>query len=363
MSPRSARPVLSRRAFGATLATAGLALVAACGSDDDTSSGAGGGATNGASTDAFPVSIEHKFGTTEITAAPSKVVVVGLVEQDALLALGVVPIATTHWFGSHEGEIWPWATEKLGGSALPTSLDNTDGIQFEQIAALQPDLIVGMYSDVSQEDYDKLSQIAPTLPAPEGANDYAVAWDVITTTVGRAVGRSAAAEKLVADVNEQFAAARSANPGLEGKTGLMATLYQGYYVYAEDDPRGQFLKSLGLTLPKGLADAVGGEFGANISKERVGLLDVDALVWLVPNAKTDKAGLAADNLYNKLDVYQNGGDVYLNDGSDDGVESTLGSATSFATVLSVPYLIENLVPMIARAADGDPATEVEDESA
>lgn len=28
-------------------------------------------------------------------------VVVGLREQDALLALGVVPVATTEWFGEH----------------------------------------------------------------------------------------------------------------------------------------------------------------------------------------------------------------------------------------------------------------------
>ncbi|MFI6497775.1 hypothetical protein [Nonomuraea typhae] len=42
-----------------------------------------------------PVTIEHKFGSTEIKAPPQRVVSVGLVEQDALLALGVVPVGTT----------------------------------------------------------------------------------------------------------------------------------------------------------------------------------------------------------------------------------------------------------------------------
>jgi hypothetical protein len=31
--------------------------------------------------------------------------VVGLLEQDALLALGVVPVATTEWFGEHPGAV------------------------------------------------------------------------------------------------------------------------------------------------------------------------------------------------------------------------------------------------------------------
>ncbi len=37
----------------------------------------------------------------------------GLVEQDALLALGIAPVATTAWFGDAPGAIFPWATEAL----------------------------------------------------------------------------------------------------------------------------------------------------------------------------------------------------------------------------------------------------------
>ncbi|GAB3239819.1 ABC transporter substrate-binding protein [Kineosporia babensis] len=365
MSARLVRSGLSRRAFGATIATATLALVAACGSDSDgdSSTAPGSGADADAASDAFPVTIEHKFGSTEIPAKPTKVVVVGLVEQDALLALGTVPIATTEWFGAKEGAIWPWATDKLGGAAVPEVLNSTDGIQFEKVAALQPDLIVGMYSGVTQEDYDKLQQIAPTLPAPKDAKDYGVAWDVITPTLGKALGMEAEAQKLVDEVNAQFEQVRADNPGFAEQIALMATLYEGYYVYSEEDPRGQFLKSLGFSLPDGLAEAVGDQFGASISKERIELLDVDALVWLVPDPVKDKAGLAADNLYNKLDVFKDARDVYLSDGTDGGAPlSELGAATSFVTVLSLPFLIEELVPLITQAADGDPATAVGDES-
>src|SRR4051812_46287304 len=134
------RPTLSRRAFGGALAAAALALVAACGDDAASSSGSAAPGSAGS----FPVSIEHKFGTTKIEKTPQRVVVVGLTEQDALLALGVVPVATTKWFGENPGEIWPWAKAKLGPAALPQVLTNTDGIQFEKVAALKPDLIVGL---------------------------------------------------------------------------------------------------------------------------------------------------------------------------------------------------------------------------
>lgn len=36
----------------------------------------------------------------------------------------------------------------------------------------------------------------------------------------------------------------------------------------------------------------------------------------------------------------------------------LGGATSFVTALSLPFLLDGLVPMLADAVDGDPTTEV-----
>ena len=47
------------------------------------------------------MTIQHKYGSTTIEQPPERVVVVGLRDQDALLALGIVPVATTEWFGDH----------------------------------------------------------------------------------------------------------------------------------------------------------------------------------------------------------------------------------------------------------------------
>ena len=338
-----------RSLTGALMALLAVAGLAACGDDGDTGDTS---SVAGAESAAFPVSVEHRFGTTEIAAEPKRIVVVGLVEQDALLGLGVVPVATTEWFGEKPGAIWPWAAEKLGGATPPQVLTNVDGIQFEKVAALKPDLILGLYSGLTPEDYGTLSKIAPTVAQPAGGIDYGAAWQDLTRTVGKSIGKSAEADRVVADAEAKITAAKEANPAFAGKTALMATNYEGYWVYGTQDPRGRLLTDLGFTLPEGLDAVTGTEFGANLSRERTDLLDTDALVWLVPAYDADKAKIQADPLYAKLGVSAEGRDVYLED------EEVLGAATSFISALSIPYLMDNLVPQLAAAVDGDPATPV-----
>jgi iron complex transport system substrate-binding protein len=342
-------PTLRRSALAAA---AGLTLLlAACGSGGDQTPAASG--SSAAAEAAFPVTIDHKFGRTTIKAEPKRIVVVGLVEQDALLSVGVVPVATTEWFGQKPGAIWPWATGKLGGAAAPAVLTDTDGIQFEKVAALRPDLILGLYSGLSDQDYKTLSKIAPTVAQPPGALDFGVSWQDVTRTVGRAVGRSAQADQVVGDVQAKLAAARAAHPEFAGRTALMATTYQGYYVYGPQDARGRLLTDLGFALPDGLAAVTGQQFGAGLSKERTDMLDTDVLIWLVDDYAKGRAAVQSDPLYAKLKVKSEGRDIFLTDSELEG------AATSFETALSLPYLLDKLVPQLAAAVDGNPATEVQ----
>ena len=76
------------------------------------------------------VTVKHAFGETKIPAPPKRVVSAGFTGQDDLLALGVVPIAVTDWFGGEPFGVWPWAQPKLGGaqpacSASPTASRST----------------------------------------------------------------------------------------------------------------------------------------------------------------------------------------------------------------------------------------------
>lgn len=327
-----------------------LVLLAACGPNDSNSDDGAGSETDATG---FPVSIENRFGTTTINAEPKRIVTVGLVEQDALLALGVIPIATTEWFGEKPGAIWPWAEPKLGGAARPDVLHDKDGVQFERIAALKPDLIIALYSGITAEDYATLSKMAPVVAQPKDTVDYGVSWQTVTTTVGTAVGRKAQAEKVVADIGALFTKIKKDHPEFAGKDAMMATTYEGYWVYGPEDPRGRLLADMGFTMPDGLAEVTGKEFGANLSKERTDLLDTDVLIWLLDAYDHDKAKVQGDPLYSKLDVNTEGRDLYLVS------EEQIGAATSFISVLSLPFLLDKLVPQIAKAVDGNPATAVE----
>lgn len=340
---RAARRVL---ALAAAVTLAGLA---ACSSDGSGASGptAGTGASSG-----FPVTIAHKYGSTTIPAEPQRVVVAGLTEQDALLALGVVPVATTKWLGAYPGEVGPWASAKVGGAATPTVLDDADGIQFERIAALHPDLILALYSGLSEKDYTTLSAIAPTVAAPAGVPDFGIGWDQATLTVGTAVGKRAQAQQLVDAVKQDFAAARAAHPEFAGKTGAVVTPYEGYFVYGRDDPRTRMLTDLGLTFPANLDAITGDTYGKSISEERGDLLNTDALVWLLDDPAADTAKLHNGTVYARQPVVQQGREILVDTASD------YGNAISFVSVLSLPYVLQHLVPQLSAAVDGDQSTAV-----
>lgn len=336
-----------------------LAATACAGSETDT--GARAAATGDeldsqqptepaeASTEAaFPVTIEHKYGSTEITEEPERIVTVGLTDHDAFLALGVAPVGTTDWYGDHPHAVWPWAQDELG-DAEPTVVGNATELDLERIAALDPDVIVGLYTAMDEQAYVTLSEIAPTVAQPGGHVDYGIPWQELTLTAGQVVGRTGHAEQLVADVESRLASIREEHPEFVGATSSIAVPYEGIYVYSFNVANGRILSSLGLEQPEELAEMIGDADGTALSLERVDLIDLDVLVWL--DAGTDMPPLDED-IYQQLDVHQEGREVFISSAS------AVGGAMSFSSVLSLPFLLDELVPMLELAIDGDPGTEV-----
>ena len=330
---------------------AGALALGACGGDDGGTAAADSPPTEDRS-EAFPVTIEHTYGETTIEAPPERIVTVGLTEQDALLALGIVPVGTTEWFGEHPGAVWPWATDELDALDAETPVVVGDGtaVNYEMVAAQRPDLILAVYAGLTPDDYDKLAAIAPTVAQPDAYVEYGVPWEELTRTVGAAVGLPDEADALVAEVEAEFAAVVADHPEFDGASSVMATPYEGTFVYGPEDARGRFLTALGFELPPDLVEVTGEEYGGNVSAERADLLDVDAIVWLDAE---DGDGPLGGPLYETFAVHQEAREVFL-----DSFDDPLGGATSFVSVLSLPYLLEGLVPMLSAAVDGDPATEV-----
>lgn len=305
--------------------------------------------------DAFPVTIEHKFGSTEITSMPERVVTIGYSEQDPVLALGVKPVAVRYWFGDYDHSVWPWAQDELG-DAEPTVFRMAYGeLDFEKIAAQEPDLLIGTHSGITEEEYETLSQIAPTLAQPGEYANFGVPWQEQTRLIGRALGRSELAAELVAEVESQIERVSEEHPEFDGASVAMASPAQGegqFWTFSPSTPPMRFLESLGFEVPSKIAELVGERDAAKISAEQVEMLDVDVLVWQVASEDA-RASIEENDLYRQLDVAEEGRAVFFV-GRDDPIYGAL----SFSTVLSLPFALENLTPMLDAAVDGDPNTEV-----
>jgi iron complex transport system substrate-binding protein len=336
----------TRRTFLSGLSVMAVAgLLSACG-DDAAPSTSATDASSAAEESAFPATIKHKYGETEVTAAPTRVVSVGLTDQDALLALGIVPVAVTKWFGDAPGYIFPWATDALGDGELPEVLEDTNGIQIEKIAALAPDLIVGQYSGMTEKEYELLSKLAPTVAQSGGYADYGTPWDEAALRIGTAVGQPEQMQTIIDDVKAQVAQAAADHPEFEGRSAAVITPYEGLFVYGPEDPRSRMLVDLGFTFPEILAGD-DGEFGASISAERTAdLEEVDVAVWL--DLEADQA---VKDVFDKTTTAKQGRWFDISDAN-----GAYYVAHSFVTPLSIPYVLERYVPQLAAAVDGDPDT-------
>lgn len=231
---------------------------------------------------AFPVTLEHAWGSTTIEAEPARIVTWGWGNEDAAIALGVIPVGIPFQsYGGGEDGVQPWIEEALAsaGAEIPTVLDNSGEPPFEQIAALEPDLIIAAFSGITEEQYAMLSAIAPTVAYSGDA--YSSPWQDVTRTVGKALGKAEAAEALVANTQSWLAAEFAAHPELAGITFASANDYDGSIaVYAPLDARMKFLTDLGLEMDPSVAALApaDGQFYYPLSYELFDQLEGDIFV-------------------------------------------------------------------------------------
>lgn len=295
----------------------------------------------------FPLSLTHKFGTTIIEKKPINVVSLSYVGHDNLLAYGVKPVAVRAWYGDYPYSVWPWAQAALGDHQ-PEVL--TGELDIEKIASLQPDLILGLSSGITEAQYMLLSAIAPTVAPEAQYTDYSTPWQVMAITQGKAVGELEQAQSLVAAVETQIANIVKKHPDWQGKTASVTFYYDGNAGgYTSIDKRSQLLKNLGLETPKAIDDvAEKDSFYVTLSPEDLSPLDADVVLWLLAGNQFKQVKDLA--LRKTMRAHKQGREIVVND--------LLSGAFSFSSVLSLPYALDELVPMIEVAIDGDPSTVV-----
>lgn len=322
--------------LGAALAAA---VPAAASSEPPTS----GAATSDAAPGAFPVTIEHKFGEIELSAAPERIVTVGYTDQDTVLAFGIAPVAIREWWGGYPSAVWPWAQDEMGDDEAEVL---NSPLNFEQIAALDPDLIVALTSGIDAETYTTLADIAPTLAQSGDYPDYGMPRDEQIRTLGTVLGQPDAADEIIAGIDDALAEARAEHPDLAGKTVAVAWDFGDGSLgfYGTRERRIQFLVDLGMVPFFDEPD------DTDLSIEQITQLDTaDVVIWL-SYVEADTDSIIDSPVYAQMTVAVEGRDIVLHD------DDVVNGAHSFASALSVPAAIDGLIPLLEAAADGDPTT-------
>lgn len=232
--------------------------------------------------DGFPVTVQHALGETTIPAEPQRIVTWGWGNHDALLALGVVPVAMPYsTYGGGEDGLHPWIEEKLAdlGAPTPTQLSDSQDIPYEQIAAAKPDVIIAVFSGIDADQYARLSQIAPTIAYPDAA--WSTPWEDVTRIIGRVVGKSDEAERVVAETLQFVADETAKYPEIAGTTFAGVNDYDGAVaVYDALDARMKFLVNAGLVLAPSVTELSpkDGSFYYSLSYELFDQLESDILI-------------------------------------------------------------------------------------
>ncbi len=266
----------------------------------------------------------------------------GPTDEDMVLALGLVPVGLTDWWDNYAaGNPWPWAEPMLADTDY--AVIPLDGeTHYEEILALNPDLIIGQYCGMTLEDYERLSQIAPTVAQSGDYDDWRTPWQVMSRNIAAALGQPAEGERLIAGVEEAFADVRTAHPEFADMSVLYVERGDGTFtIRGGNEPRVQVLTNMGLTVPSQYANL--GEFGQEFSDEQMYVLDeADVVVWLTDVA--GRASLEANPLYQNLRSTKAKRNVFVTD-------ETLQAAINWSSVLSLPYAAEHLSALIADVLD------------
>lgn len=298
----------------------------------------------------YPLTVTHALGETVIEEEAQNIVTIGWGNLDVPLALGIAPVGVSKctYGATDENGLFSWTNEAFAALGVdePNVFDDTDGLDFEAINNAEPDLILGVYSGLSEEEYEQLSEIAPTVPYTKEA--WATTWQDMTRDNGIALGKEEEAEALIEETAALIAEKAAEHSDIQGKTAAYCYFdtsnLGSFFVYMPKDPRASYLVDLGLDLPdeiRALDD--GSFFFMTISSENIDVLqNLDIIVTWGEDDTLE--ALQADPLMSQIPAVERGSVVFLSN------NSTLISASCTPTTLSIAATIDEYLDMISAAA-------------
>ena len=335
-----------RRALRVSAAVAGIALlVGGCGGNAEKEPSADGAKGSGA----FPVTIDSALGEAKITEQPERIVTLGQGSAETAIALGHTPVGMERYeWGSDETGYLPWVREavKKRGDDLPKQFAGGESLDIEAILKLKPDVILAPWSGVTQDQYDILKDIAPTVAYPDKA--WTTAWDEQIDLVAQALGEPEEGKKLTRGIEKQLADAAASRPAYENVTfSYIYTTGPGTLgVFKPSEQRVEMLSSLGLKVDpvvKTFKETEGTDSALIGLENGRKLSDSDIVFTFYMDEKTRKE-IEAQPLYGQIAAVKKDAVVH----SDDRPFVT---ASSMINPLTVPWSIERYLPLIDKAVE------------
>ncbi|AUS80180.1 iron ABC transporter substrate-binding protein [Actinoalloteichus sp. AHMU CJ021] len=314
----------------------------ACGTSTEDGGAEGGQDTAGGG--AFPVSIGSALGTAEIPEAPERIVTLGQGSTETAIALGQTPVGVERydWAADESGHL-PWIREAVEerGDELPELFTGGEDIDIAAVLALEPDVILAPWSGITQEQFDILNDIAPTVAYPDLA--WSTDWDEQIDLIGQALGKGEQAEELKSDIERQWAEAAESRPEYADVTfSYIYTNGPGSLgVFLPDEQRVAMVSGLGLTVDpvaETLPETEGTD-SALIGLEQADLLQDSDLVFTFYSDEETREQIESQPLYAEIPAVASGALV----ASDDNAFVT---ASSVINPLTVPWVIDRYLPLI-----------------
>lgn len=285
VTERASRRVSRRLVLGGGIGLGLSMLLAACGSDDEAEpttpptvptatpeplaeeAPAGDDASDGVEDGMRTVETMH--GEVEVPANPQRIVVLSYDPTGTeVLALLGIPVLGIHNPPTMRPEIELTGEQVVVGEAE---------LDVEAVAALEPDLITGMYRNTYEDSLDTLRQFAPVALLD---GEAALEWREVTLGFGDILNRQEEAQALIDSTEDRIAEVAATIDTSQTVVVVRPSPDGQFRAYTEESFPGLILTELGLTIPEEFQELESTEGTAaargwnTLSPERIGELDV-----------------------------------------------------------------------------------------
>ncbi len=249
--------------------------------------------------------IQHQLGESCVPLQPQRLIVTDEIALDAVLALGLKPIAAAESnIAGSRGRQFAGKIEGL------ISLGKDGQINIERMVGLHPDLILGLF--ISSQDYELFSQIAPTVKIDFTKYPFNDSWKYDLQDIGKSLNKTAQAQDALAQYQQRVRQLRKIVEQKQGKIEVSVSRFYAGGTNPQFDTihsfSGGILQEVGLSAPLHQLQLTTSPDITNVkvSLERVDLLDADVLFVIQdPNSEENFKIYQKSQLWQTLNVVKN----------------------------------------------------------